>query len=85
MLSTGRATEAVQLFVNEALMALVTGVSFGVESGNDPGYSTVADAGLSRSQVAKRLWVNCRTVSKYGEGETESPPPAGDQRNGPVW
>ncbi len=31
------------------------------------------DEGLSKSQVAKRLGLNRRTVSKYWDGETESP------------
>lgn len=39
------------------------------------------DAGLSKAQVAKRLGLNRRTVSKYWDGKTESPtPPEGKER-----
>ena len=31
------------------------------------------DDGLSKSQVARRLGLNCRTVDRYWDGPTESP------------
>ena len=41
--------------------------------GNIVDIRRLRDEGLSKSQVAKRLGLNRRTVSKYWDGETESP------------
>lgn len=41
--------------------------------GNIVDIRRLKDEGLNKSQVAKRLGLNRRTVNKYWDGETESP------------